>query len=49
VLITFALEYINSNVQENKAGLGLNGTQKLLVSADDVNYWAKTYKMQRLY
>jgi hypothetical protein len=43
LLLYFVLENVIRKVQEKQVGLKLNGTQQLLVYADDVNiYWKIT-------
>jgi len=37
LIFNFAVEYVSRRVEVNQDGLKLNGTQQLLVYADDVN------------
>jgi hypothetical protein len=37
LLLNVSLKYATRNMQENQAGLKLNGTHKLLLYADDMN------------
>jgi hypothetical protein len=42
LLFNFTLEYAFREIQENKEGLGFNGTHKVLVYADDADLLVRT-------
>jgi hypothetical protein len=48
LLLNSALNYVISRVQVNQNGLKLNGTNQLLVNADDINtFGGKVYTVKK--
>jgi hypothetical protein len=52
LLFSFTLQYATKKIQENRAGLDLNGTHQALLRSDDVNLMSEsmnTVKTEELF